>query len=115
MKAECAARLGDVQPALQAINLLLINRHRKNQFVPITIQDPDALLRLILNERRKELIFRAQRWADLKRLNTEPRFAITLKRVIAGTVYELPPNDLRYTFLIPDNVIKMTGIAQNPR
>jgi len=115
MKAECAVRLGDIQSALQAINLLLINRYRKNQFTPIAIQDPDNLLKLILDERRKELIFRGQRWADLKRLNTDSRFAITLKRVIGSLVYELPPGDLRYTFLIPEDVIKMSGIVQNQR
>jgi len=115
IKSETAVRAGNVNEALKALNELLVKRYRKTQFVPVAIQDAEVLLRRILLERRKELIFRGQRWADLKRLNLDSRFATTLKRKIAGTVYELPPNDLRYDFLIPEDVVKMTGMPQNPR
>ncbi|HSC54253.1 MAG TPA: RagB/SusD family nutrient uptake outer membrane protein [Phnomibacter sp.] len=115
VKAEVAARLGKTDDALKALNALLEKRYRKSQFVPVAIQDAELLLGRILAERRKELIFRGQRWADLKRLNLDPRFAMVLKRNIAGTLYQLQPNDLRYNFLIPDDVIKMTGMLQNPR
>ena len=69
-----------------------------------------------LAERRKELIQRGLRWTDLRRLNLDPRFAVTIERVVQGATYQLLPNDLRYTFLIPNDEIFANGlIEQNPR
>jgi tetratricopeptide (TPR) repeat protein len=115
IKAETAVRNGDVAGSLLALNKLLQNRYRKNYFTPVNIQDPAMLLRRVLDERRKEMVFRAQRWADLKRLNTDARFAVNLTRKLSGTVYSLPANDPRYALLIPQDVIDMSGMEQNPR
>jgi hypothetical protein len=68
-----------------------------------------------LLERRKELCFRGLRWQDLRRLNKEPEYAKTLTRKIDGITYTLPPNDPKYVFPIPPNVIALSGMQQNPR
>ena len=67
-----------------------------------------------LKERRKELLFRGLRWSDLKRYNRDGA-GISLERTVNGTTYTLPPNDLRYAIAIPEDIIKMTGMPQNPR
>lgn len=105
IKAECLARAGKTEQACLALNTLLVNRFEPDKFQPIAINDEGQLLRVVLDERRKELLFRVLRWTDLRRLNLEPRFAITLKRNIAGGSFELPPNDPRYTYPIPSDVI----------
>ncbi|MGI8583213.1 MAG: RagB/SusD family nutrient uptake outer membrane protein, partial [Chitinophagaceae bacterium] len=64
---------------------------------------------------RKELVFRGQRWFDLRRLNKDPRFAKTLTRKLNGKITELPANDPRYTEYIPLDVIGFTGMQQNMR
>ena len=69
---------------------------------------------LIAKERRKELLFRGLRWADLKRYNRDGAH-ITLTRTVANKVYTLPPNDPRYAIAIPEDIIKMTDMPQNPR
>jgi len=69
----------------------------------------------ILVERRKELVLRNVRWFDLRRLNKDPRLAKTLLRKLNGQVYQLPPNDPRYTQYIPQSVIDLSGIEQNIR
>jgi hypothetical protein len=115
VSAECNARLGNMDAAMERLNTLLITRWKAGSFTPFTPSTSDEALRLILNERRKELIFRGLRWTDLRRLNKDPRFAITLTRNLNGVVYTLPPNDDRYTLPIPDQEIKISGIAQNPR
>lgn len=116
IRMECAARLGNIKQALADLNHLLINRYRKGTFLPYQIDDKDALLRLILLERRKELPFTAQiRWEDLRRLNLQAEFAKTLIRKISGITYELPPNDKRYALPIPDKEIQLSGIPQNER
>ena len=112
-RAESAARANKVNDAMDDLNTLL--KKRIKGFVPLTVPDQSAALRLILNERRKELVLRGTRWMDLKRLNKEPEFALTLKRSAGGQEYVLPPNDPKYALPIPDQIIRKSGIAQNIR
>ncbi|HXS55666.1 MAG TPA: RagB/SusD family nutrient uptake outer membrane protein [Hanamia sp.] len=113
IKAECSARLGKTEDALKYLNDLLKKRYNAASFTPITSTDSIKLLIVILNERRKELLFRGIRLTDLKRLNQDVRFADTLTRELNGTVYTLLPNDSRYVALIPKIVIDLSGIEQN--
>ncbi len=115
VSAECNARLGNITTAMDRLNSLLITRWKDGTFIPFTATTIDEALRIILNERRKELIFRGLRWTDLRRLNKDPRFAITLTRYLNGDIYSLPPNDNRYVYPIPDKEIQISGIEQNPR
>lgn len=113
IRAECEARAGDASSAMIDLNNLLTNRFIAGT-PPIMAPTADSALSLILTERKKELITRAQRWSDLRRLNRDPRFAITLQRTVLGVGYTLPPNDYRYTFPIPDDIIQYSHIPQNP-
>lgn len=115
IKAECLARLGQEADALQVLNTLLQHRYATDTFQPLTPATTPDVLATILEERRKELVFRGVRWEDLRRLNKDPRFAKTLVRVLDGQRYELPPGDPRYVWPIPENVIEASGMAQNPR
>lgn len=114
IRAESYARAGNVGAALDDLNTLMRKRW-SGPFTNITAANADEVLSKVLVERRKELVFRYLRWSDLRRLNKESRFQKTLARKIAGNIYELPPNDLRYTLLIPKAIIDATGFPQNPR
>lgn len=115
IRAECNARLGNTLAALKDLNSLLITRWQTGTYIPYTATTADLALKEILTERRKELLFRGLRWTDLRRLNKETRFAVTLTRTYNSAVYTLPPNDKRYAMPIPDNEITNSGIQQNPR
>lgn len=115
IRAEAAIRLGKIQEALSSLNTLLNKRWSKNSFSPITETNPDRLLKIILQERRKELPFRGRRWADLKRLNLDASSSTTLKRIIDGRIYTLEPNSLKYAIKIPKTVIDQSGMTQNQR
>lgn len=115
IKAECGARLNKPDYGLDALNALMIKRWAKDKFTPFTASDAKAALKIILTERRKELVNRGTRWTDLRRLNQEPEFAVTLNRTLKGVSYALPPNDARYTYPIPQNEINASGIEQNQR
>lgn len=115
IRCEAAVRTGKVDQALDDLNRLLQARWRTGYYVPITERDPEILLDLLLAERRKELLFRGRRWADLKRLNLEPRFAKQLLRKVGGKEYRLEPNDPKYAFRIPETVIRLSNIPQNKR
>jgi tetratricopeptide (TPR) repeat protein len=115
IRAECRARNGKTDEAIEDLNALLVKRWKTGTFVPYTAATPEEALSIILTERRKELVFRGLRWTDLRRLNLEPQFAQTLTRQLNGNTYTLPPNDGRYVYPIPQNEIAASGIAQNPR
>ncbi len=116
IKAECAARLGDLDGASSALNKLLSNRYKSENYKPYHFDDKMTAVKLILGERRKELAFRGgRRWWDLRRLNLDPNFAVTLKRNISGTVVDLQPNDFRYAFLLPEATITIGNLKQNTR
>lgn len=114
IRAECFARAGNKDAALNDLNTLLIKRWKTGTFTPLTAVDADDAKGKILIERRKELIWRGLRWSDVRRLNLE-NANISLTRVINGTTYILPPNDLRTVWLIPVEEINSSGIEQNPR
>ncbi|WP_270089979.1 RagB/SusD family nutrient uptake outer membrane protein [Sphingobacterium sp. SYP-B4668] len=112
-RAECYAREKDIDAARQDINALLSSRWENGDLGPISTTDSEVLLGIILDERRKQLVFRNIRWSDLRRLNMETSRQTTLQRKMAGITYELKPNDKRYTLLIPHKVVQMSGIEQN--
>lgn len=110
MRAECRARNGNADGAREDLNALLEKRWRTGTFVPVTETDAEALLSIILAERRKELVFRPVRWTDLRRLNQEDRFRKELSRKLNGQVYTLPPNDPRYVYPVPPQEKERSGI-----
>ncbi len=113
--AECQARAGQTDAAMALLNTLLQARWKTGTFQPLGAANAPAALALVLAERRKELVFRGLRWTDLRRLNRESGLQTTLLRKLGQAVYQLPPGDPRYTMLIPQEVITLSGIAQNPR
>lgn len=113
-RAECQARGNRLDQAAQSMNRLLEKRYREGTYEPVTYQDREVALVHILQERRKELVWRCLRWDDIKRLNKEGA-NITLKRVLGGREFILPPNSPRYVFNIPQDEINRSGIEQNKR
>jgi tetratricopeptide (TPR) repeat protein len=115
IRAECYARANNINAAMTDLNTLLSTRWATGTYVNMTASSADDGLTKILKERRKELLMRGLRWTDLRRLNKDSRFAKTLVRNINGNTYSLPPNDPRYTLLIPTEVINYSGLPQNSR
>lgn len=114
IKAECLARKGEVSEAMEKLNYLLSFRYKTGAFAQETAASANEALDVIWMERRKELIWRTLRWDDIKRLNMEGA-GITVQRELNGKTYTLPPHDNKYIFPIPDDEIRLSGIAQNPR
>jgi hypothetical protein len=111
--AECNARMGRTTAAMNDINMLLAKRYKTGGFVPMVAVDSADALSKVLQERRKELLLRGLRWTDLRRLNRDPAYATTISHAAGGITYVLPPASV-YTFPIPDDIIQLSGIAQNP-
>lgn len=114
-KAECLARAGATEDAMDVLNLLWAKRSDNAQpFVPLSAKSPEEALEVVLLERRKELAFRGLRWQDLRRLNKEGA-NITLTRTVNGQQYTLAPNSPLYVLPIPPDEIRLSGLPQNER
>jgi len=113
MKAECLARENDLAGAMAIVNQL-----RQKRIISGTINLPVPATRketmeLVINERRKELLFGFNRFFDLKRLNTEAEYAKTVTRVyplvnktVPQVTYTLLPTSRLYIIPFPLNVLK---------
>lgn len=112
--AECEAKQNQITKAMTSLNTLLEKRWIPGTFVPYTASNQQEALNIIRNERQKEMVMRGTRWSDLKRYNRDGA-NITLRRTVNGKLYELPPNDLRYAVAIPEEIIAISGMPQNPR
>lgn len=113
IRAECLTRAKKMSEGLNDINTFLLKRYERNLFIPLKgdIEQKD-LLRVILAERRKELIYRGIRWSDLRRLESE--YVNTVTRLWEEEEYQMGADELKYfAFLIPNTVIERSGIEQN--
>lgn len=113
IKAECEIRIGQYQKGLQTLDELLSKRI-SGVYTPLYANNKDSALKIVLEERRKELVFRGRRWEDIRRLNREGE-GIELIRVLEGETWRLQPNSKRYTLPIPQNEIILNGLVQNER
>lgn len=112
--SECKAREGNLDAAKSLLEKLYTYRFAPSDRPKITFKDREDALGQILDERRKELLFRGVRWSDVRRLNVEGR-NIILKRKLADEEYILPPNSLKYAFLLPLQEVQLSGLTQNKR
>ena len=116
IKAECLARMNKIPEALTSLNFLLEHRYKSGTFIPYTLISADETMKLIIEERKKQLLMRGLRWTDLRRLNMDMRFSQTIYRKINGVLISLTPGDLRYTWPIPEDIIGFNPkMIQNPR
>lgn len=117
MLAECFARENKFAEAVDILNKLRAKRILSgtvNLTVPATRKET---MELVINERRKELLFGFNRFFDLKRLNTEAEYAKTITRVfpivnktVPQKTYTLQPNSRLYIIPFP-----LSALTKNPK
>lgn len=116
IKAESAARSGDIPTTVSVLNALRKKRIPTASYTDVTAASAAEALTLVINERRRELFGRGFRWLDMRRLNQDAAFAKTYTRTFKGTTYTLAPNSNRYTYAIGAYYISLNPeIEQNPR
>lgn len=114
-QAEGLARAGKTDEAMALVNKLRQKRFRPAQYTALTAATGDAALRIVVDERRRELFGTGLRWFDQRRLSVEPGLAETVTRVFKGATYTLVPGD-RYVYPIPPKNIELNPeIIQNQR
>lgn len=111
IRAECNLKLGRVAEAIDDINYLKSHRYDKRYFSKFNSGVEKDILSEIINERRRELVFRGIRWEDLRRYNTDT--TLIVERKLGDIIYKLNPKNSKYLWPIPDDVIGIAGINRN--
>ena len=114
IKAECLARLNRVDEAQETLAKLLSKRFITDTYQPQQFDSSNELLNVILEERRKELVFSGARWGDVRRLNAAGE-NIQMSRTLNGQTYSIIAGSNKFAFPIPPNEIDLAGLIQNPR
>jgi hypothetical protein len=78
--AEANARLNNLSEAVKYVNQLRAKRLSGDETAIATPTSQVEMIKTIINERRKELLFGFNRFFDLKRFNLEPEYAKTITR-----------------------------------
>lgn len=118
MLAEIYAREGNNTEAMNIINNLrskrITNAAQVQLAVPATTK---ATMDIIIQERRKELMFGVNRFFDLKRFNLEADYAKTIVRVfpivskaVPQSTYTLRPNSRMYIIPFAQDVLKLNPL-----
>lgn len=94
---ESYTRLGEKLKAVEYLNYICEKRYMN--YVPIAAED--VMLPLVLEERGKSMLFRGQRWADLKRESFNDGIARTLVRKAGGEEVTLVTNPENFLMKIP--------------
>ncbi|WBL26573.1 RagB/SusD family nutrient uptake outer membrane protein [Zunongwangia sp. HGR-M22] len=116
IKAECLARAGSTDAAMETINTLREARFRAEDYYDLSASDAEDALIKVLAERRRELMGKGGfRFFDLKRLNKEPRFAKTVEHEYLNETYTLEPGGDRYQFPFASTLFQYApNLEQNP-
>lgn len=115
IRAESLVMSNRLSEALDNINRLRRFRYSPDKFSALESSDQMAILKWIVDERRKELAFRGVRWEDLRRYNQIPELSKIIVRNLGDRIYRLEPNSPRYVLSIPQVVIELTNMPQNER
>lgn len=116
-KAECLARAGSDQQALDVLNMIRAKRFKTGSDYMLELTDGDVLA-LVKEESARELRFTYHRWTNLRRWNTiDPdKTTFTRKHTLTGEEFTIEADNPRWTLAIPESMIyKNPEIKQNPR
>lgn len=116
--AECYARKGDaanLQKAMAELNIIRKKRILPDYYTDLTPSTKAEAIRLIRLQRQVELMFSDMLFYDLRRFNTEPEYALTLKKKDAdGIIRTIEPDSPLWVLPFGNDVMsKNPGLKQN--
>lgn len=109
IKAECLARAGKVQEAMDALNAVRIKRILPAVYEPLVATNANEALKHIIKTKTNELILTIMPFADTRRWNMEEVLARTFTKVVVGKTYSLSPTSYMWTMPFPKGAIDNSG------
>lgn len=111
IKSEALARINREEEALQTLNLFLESRFYGDTYIPYSTENLESVLAVVLEERRKELVYRGiSRWTDMRRFLRDQNWNGIAPRVVDGVTYELGILPENYFLEIPLNEQQRNGL-----
>lgn len=108
IKAECQARLGNIDEAMETLDQVRQNRIRPDKYQPSTATSLADAIDKIRTTKDNEMIFTIVPFADARRFNAEGTYARTMTKEYDGKTYTLSPTSHLWTMPFP------AGATGNP-
>lgn len=112
-RAECNARLGNLQAAIDDINTIRNHRYKTGTYTDITLADfgdnQENVVAEVLLERRRELYGKELRLFDVKRLG------LPVTHTLGTRELSVPSNDSKLVWPIFYGNLEDSNMEQNPR
>ena len=116
MLAECYARKGspeDIAKSMAYIDMLRSHRNITARYTRLNTTDATEALKVVREERKRELFFTYNGFFDLRRFATE--FNETQTKVFEGETYTLSPTSTLLTFPFPLKAMQTSDLKQNSK
>lgn len=114
MIAECYARKGDMANTAKYLNELRKNRIQKKHYRDLSEPtDITEAMKIVREERKRELLFTSNGFFDMRRFCTE--FNETLTREFEEKTYTLKPTSHLLTFPFPVAAMQNSNLIQNSK
>lgn len=116
IKAECLAREGQYQEAMDLVNKVRQTRILPEVYTPLSASGTDEAVRLIIRTKANEMIQTQVPFIDARRLNAEGKYPVTLTKTVDGKTLTLSPDSHLWTMPFPQGAVKNPGngsITQN--
>ena len=98
---------------MKYVNDLRKNRLIKTYYADLTAADATEAMKIVREERKRELLFTTNGFFDMRRFCTE--FNETLTREFDGNTYTLKPTSHLLTFPFPVAAMQNSNLIQNSK
>lgn len=109
IKAECQARKNQVSEAMKTLDTLRKSRILPDSYQPSSAANTADAIDRIRQWKGNELINSIFPFMDMKRLNAEGTYTVTLSKTFDNKQYTLSPTSHLWTMVFPANAIKRPG------
>ena len=116
IKAECLARTGKVEEAMDVVNKVRQKRIISSNFEPLTATTEAEAVPIIIKLKGNELILTQIPFMDARRLNAEGEYLVTRSKEVGGNIITLLYNSHLWTMPFPQGAVDNPGngtISQN--
>lgn len=116
MKAECLAREGDIDGAMDIVNTIRQNRIVPEFYEDLTASTSKEAVLKVIDERSNELTWSFNRLWDMRRLNAEEEYAKTYTKVFQEVTYSINPGSHLYIMPFATEVMnRNSNLIQNTK
>lgn len=116
IKAECLARNGEYDAAMDILNKIRKTRILSDYYQPLEAADEAEAMNYIIHTKSNEMILTQVPFMDARRLNAEGKYPVTLSKKVNDMTLTLSPSSHLWTMPFPKGAVENHGngtISQN--